>query len=61
MGSITGPTLAGMIGDALGVQSIFLAFIVPFGMLAIYTSWKTRNTRNRIEWEIIAATIRSPE
>ncbi|CAG0973589.1 hypothetical protein METP2_01542 [Methanosarcinales archaeon] len=37
MGSITGPTLAGMIGDALGVQSIFLAFIVPFGMLAIYT------------------------
>lgn len=37
LGSITGPTLAGMIGDSFGVHTIFLAFIVPFGMLAIYT------------------------
>ncbi len=35
--AILGPTLGGMIGDAFGVQAIFLAFIVPFSVLAFYT------------------------
>lgn len=36
-GAIVGPTVGGMIGDAFGVQAIFLAFMVPFGALAIDT------------------------
>lgn len=36
-GSIFGPTLGGIVGDAFGVQAIFLAFIPLFGALAIYT------------------------
>lgn len=36
-GAIVGPTLGGIIGDAFGVQAIFLAFMVPFGALAFYT------------------------
>lgn len=36
-GAIVGPTLGGIIGDAFGVQSIFLAFIPLFGALALYT------------------------
>ncbi|HEY9207404.1 MAG TPA: MFS transporter [Candidatus Methanoperedens sp.] len=37
MGSIIGPTLGGIIGDYFGVQAIFLAFMVPFGALVVYT------------------------
>lgn len=36
-GAIVGPILGGIIGDVLGVQEIFLAFILPFGALALYT------------------------
>ncbi len=36
-GAIVGPTLGGIIGDAFGVQAIFLAFMPPFGALALYT------------------------
>lgn len=45
LGSIIGPTLGGIIGDILGVQAVFLAFMVPFGALALYTlaDWKRTN------------------
>ncbi len=36
-GAIIGPTVSGMIGDFFGVQAIFLAFMIPFGALAVYT------------------------
>lgn len=36
-GSIFGPTLGGIIGDAFGVRAVFLSFIPLFGALAIYT------------------------
>ena len=36
-GAIIGPTLGGIVGDVFGVQAIFLAFIVPFGALAVHT------------------------
>ncbi len=36
MGSIIGPTFGGIIGDIISVQAIFLAFMVPFGALALY-------------------------
>lgn len=36
-GAIVGPILGGIIGDVLGIQEIFLAFILPFGALAFYT------------------------
>lgn len=37
VGAILGPTLGGIIGDAFGMQAIFLAFMLPFGALAAYT------------------------
>lgn len=37
LGSIIGPTLGGIIGDIYGVQAIFLAFMIPFSVLAIHT------------------------
>lgn len=36
-GAIVGPTLGGIIGDIFGVQAIFLAFMLPFSILALYT------------------------
>lgn len=36
-GGIFGPTLGGIIGDAFGLQAIFLAFVLPFVALAVYT------------------------
>jgi len=36
-GAIFGPTLGGIIGDVFGIQAIFLAFMLPFGALALYT------------------------
>ena len=37
MGIIVGPTLGGVIGDAFGIQTIFLAFIPLFCVLTLYT------------------------
>ncbi|MCX9010542.1 MAG: MFS transporter [Candidatus Methanoperedens sp.] len=36
-GAIVGPILGGIIGDVFGIQAIFLAFMLPFGALALYT------------------------
>ena len=35
-GGIIGPVLGGMIGDTFGIQAIFLAFIVPFLLIALF-------------------------
>lgn len=43
VGAIMGPTLGGIIGDAFGVQAIFLAFMIPFGALALYTFISRKN------------------
>jgi MFS family permease len=53
MGSIIGPTVGGIIGDAYGVQTIFLFFIPLFGALALYTFMDDR--KNGINSENIAA------
>ncbi len=37
IGSIIGPTLGGIIGDAYGVQTIFMSFIPIFGALSLFT------------------------
>ncbi len=37
MGVIFGPAIGGIIGDAFGVQAIFLSFIPLFCALAVYT------------------------
>ncbi len=37
IGAIFGPTLGGIIGDAFGLKAIFLAFMLPFGVVAFYT------------------------
>ena len=58
-GAIVGPTLGGIIGDAFGVQAIFLAFMVPFGALAVYTFMDGR--KNGIKSENIAAVIQDLE
>ncbi len=55
MGSIIGPTVGGIIGDAYGVQMIFLAFIPLFGALALYTFMDNR--KNGINSENIAAVM----
>jgi MFS family permease len=47
IGAIFGPTFAGIIGDAFGVQAIFLAFIPLFGALAVYTFIDGRAELNR--------------
>ncbi len=57
-GAIVGPTLGGIIGDLFGVQAIFLAFILPFSILALYTF---TDGKNGIEPEDIAATMQDPE
>lgn len=44
-GAIIGPTLGGIIGDAFGLQTIFLAFMLPFFMLVVYAFM---NSRKRI-------------
>lgn len=44
VGAIIGPTLGGIIGDAYGVQAIFLAFMVPFSALALFTFIDGRKT-----------------
>ncbi len=58
-GAIVGPTLGGVIGDAFGVQAIFLAFMLPFGALAFYTFMYGR--KNGIESEKIAALMQDLE
>lgn len=35
-GAIIGPTLGGIIGDAFGVQRIFMAFMLPYFLLVVY-------------------------
>jgi len=37
IGAIVGPIFGGVIGDAFGVRTIFLVFMLPFGVLAVYT------------------------
>lgn len=59
MGSIIGPTVGGIIGDAYGVQTIFLAFIPLFGALALYTFMDDR--KNGIKSENIAAVMQDLE
>ncbi len=43
VGAIMGPTLGGIIGDVYGVQAIFLAFMISFGALALYTFISRKN------------------
>ncbi len=43
VGAIMGPTLGGIIGDVYGVQAIFLAFMIPFSALALYTFISRKN------------------
>lgn len=59
MGSIIGPTVGGIIGDAYGVQTIFLSFIPLFGALALYTFMDNR--KNGINSENIATMIQDLE
>lgn len=44
IGAIIGPIFGGIIGDAFGVQTIFLLFILPFGVLALYTYMDDKKT-----------------
>lgn len=37
IGAIVGPIFSGVIGDAFDVRAIFLTFMLPFGVLAVYT------------------------
>ncbi len=51
IGSIIGPTLGGIIGDAYGVQTIFISFIPIFVALALFIFVSNKDKSNLNTWK----------